>query len=386
MRSPAQAWLSAFLLLVSCALMPAGRLGAQPATGAPAAANALDQLTAPIALYPDALVVQMLAASKNYDALKSFAGWLEKNAKLKGSELQDAAQKAGFDPALVALAPFPQVVQMMAENPDWTKALGQAVTADKKGVSDSIQRLRAQALAVGNLKTTPQQTVNTQTNSAGQPVIIIAPANPQVIYVPVYSTQTVYVEDNSSANAAGAAMMGFTVGVIVGGSHHHYYDCDDYWDDREDYYEDRQENFQENQDQRQGDQDQRQSDRQANQDQRQSGRQENQGQPQSVAPSAQTRGTTGQPPRQSAAPTSQWQGKANQQPGPSGGPSAQSQPTPNQSSRQPAAATSGSGGGPTASQRSGMNSGGLSGYQNGSATRTQSSRGNSSRGGAGRGR
>ena len=121
------------------------------------------------------------------ETVKSFAGWLGKNSKLKGSELQDAAQKAGYGAADVALAPFPQVVQMMAQKPDWTKALGQAFTADKDGIFDSIQRLRAQAQAVGNLKTTSQQQVETKTTAEGQQVIVIQPANPQVIYVPTYN-------------------------------------------------------------------------------------------------------------------------------------------------------------------------------------------------------
>ena len=130
MRSRLQVWMAAFLFTFTSAFIPSGGLFAQQAAGAPL--SEIDQLTGPIALYPDAIVIQILTASKNYDTLKSFAGWLEQNANLKGSELQDAAQKAGFSEALVALAPFPQVVQMMVEKPDWTKALGQAVTADKK--------------------------------------------------------------------------------------------------------------------------------------------------------------------------------------------------------------------------------------------------------------
>ncbi len=98
------------------------------------------------------LIIHLLTAVQNYDTLKLFAGWLQKNSALKGSELQDAAKKIGFSDALVALAPFPQVVQTLVDKPDWTKALGQAVTTDKKAVSDSIQRLRAQAQALGNLK------------------------------------------------------------------------------------------------------------------------------------------------------------------------------------------------------------------------------------------
>ena len=285
MRSISRVWLSAFPFIFFCVLISSGRLFAQQTTGAPASSNAIDQLTGPIALHPDPLIFQILAASTNVDTVKSFAAWMGKNATLKGSELQDAALKAGFDAPYVALAPFPQVVQMMAQQPDWTKALGQAYTADEKAVFDSIQRLRAQALAAGNLKTTSQQKVETQTTSNGQQVIVVQPANPQVIYVPTYNPQTVYVAAPppapSGASVAGAAAVGFTAGVIIGSSHNSYYrNYDDYWDDREDYYEDRQQNYQQNQDQRQANtqanQDQRQSNAQANQDQRQTNAQANQ--------------------------------------------------------------------------------------------------------------
>ena len=367
MRSRSRVWLSAFPFIFFCVLISSGRLFAQQTTGAPASSNAIDQLTGPIALHPDPLIFQVLAASTNVDTVKSFAAWMGKNATLKGSELQDAALKAGFDAPYVALAPFPQVVQMMAQQPDWTKALGQAYTADEKAVFDSIQRLRAQALAAGNLKTTSQQKVETQTTSNGQQVIVVQPANPQVIYVPTYNPQTVYVAAPppapSGASVAGAAAVGFTAGVIIGSSHNSYYrNYDDYWDDREDYYEDRQQNYQQNQDQRQANtqanQDQRQSNAQANQDQRQTNAQANQ-------PQRQPNAQASQPQRQS------------------GTPSAQPQVAGGQSQRQ-------SGGGRQASvQPGGMSSGGLSGYESGSTTRAQSSRGSSSlsssRGGGGGG-
>jgi len=392
MRSRSRFWLSAFPFIFFCVLISSGRLFAQQTTGAPASSNAIDQLTGPIALHPDPLIFQVLAASTNVDTVKSFAAWMGKNATLKGSELQDAALKAGFDAPYVALAPFPQVVQMMAQQPDWTKALGQAYTADEKAVFDSIQRLRAQALQAGNLKTTSQQKVETQTTSNGQQVIVVQPANPQVIYVPTYNPQTVYVAAPppapSGASVAGAAAVGFTAGVIIGSSHNSYYrNYDDYWDDREDYYEDRQQNYQQNQDQRQANtqanQDQRQSNAQANQDQRQTNAQANQPQRQSGTPAAQP----SQPQRQPNAQANQDQRQSNTQASQpqrqSGTPSAQPQVAGGQSQRQ-------SGGGRQASvQPSGMSSGGLSGYESGSTTRAQSSRGSSSlsssRGGGGGG-
>ena len=173
------------------------RRAAKPAAAPakPSASDAaLDTLTGPIALYPDALVAQILEASKDVAAVQKFAGWLKSNSALKGTELQDAAQKAGFAASYIALAPFPQVVQMMVEKPDWTKQLGAAFTSDEQAVYESIQRLRAAAMALGNLKTTPQQEVVTETSSTGQTIILVQPANPQVVYVPVYNTQIVYVQ------------------------------------------------------------------------------------------------------------------------------------------------------------------------------------------------
>jgi len=331
--------LPVILFTISCAPIASGRLLAQQ-TGPPASAQAIDQLTAPIALYPDALLFQILTASTSVDKLKAFGGWMEKNSNLKGSELQDAAEKAGFDAAYVALAPFPQVIQMMTQKLDWTKALGQAFTANGNAIFDSIQRLRSQAQAAGNLKTTSQQKVETQTTTSGQQVIVIQPANPQVIYVPAYNPQTVYVAAPAppgSGSVVGAGVIGFTAGVIIGASSTSYYHAyDDYWDHREDYYQQRQDNYQQNASQRQ-------STAQANQAQRQSTAQSNQSERQNAASSAQAQGAANASQRQSAADSSN-------------GPRGQDD-----------------------SQRGGgMNSGGPSSYQNGSTARAQSSRGNDS--------
>ncbi len=153
--------------------------------------------------------------------MQKFAGWLKSNSALKGTELQDAAQKAGFAAPYIALAPFPQVVQMMVEKPDWTKQLGAAFTSDEQAVYQSIQRLRAAAMALGNLKTTPQQEVVTETSSTGQTIILVQPANPQVVYVPVYNTQTVYVQQApppSRRLIVGRRRRG--AGRLHGGHHH----------------------------------------------------------------------------------------------------------------------------------------------------------------------
>jgi hypothetical protein len=329
----------------------------------------MDALTAPIALYPDALIAQILQASTDVAALQKFSAWLGSNASLKGTALQDAAQAAGFAACYIALAPFGQVVQMLVQKPDWTAQLGKAFVADRTAVFDSIQRLRAAAQALGNLKTTEQQAVVTETTSTGQSVIVIQPANPQVVYVPVYNTQTVYVQaapPPSSASVAGAAVVGFTAGIILGASSDHYYHGpygwhgaamyneawdrrEDYWDDRQDFAEDRYENrqdyAQDRQSNAQANQQQRQSTAQSNRSQRQTSAQANQGQ------------------RQSTAQASQGQRQA----------TAQS----TRATRQASAATSSAGSGQAAAARSG--GGGLSGYQSGGSARAQSARGSSSR-------
>ncbi|HET9270216.1 MAG TPA: DUF3300 domain-containing protein, partial [Vicinamibacterales bacterium] len=188
--------------------------------------------------------------------------WLKANSTLKGTELQDAAVVAGFEPSFVALAIFPQVVASMAAKLQHTTLVGQLFTSDRSAVFASIQKLRAQAQKVGNLKDTPQQNVETKTTSGGDTVIVIEPSNPQVVYVPQYNptviytqpaTTTVVVEDNSS-DAVAAGLIGFTAGIVIGsavntpyyygpmgfyGGAYMYNDAwDDYYDHREDARED----------------------------------------------------------------------------------------------------------------------------------------------------
>src|SRR3954454_18742393 len=215
MKGRLQNWVTEAFLICSCELL----VGILPAQQKPAAPQGIDALTAPIALYPDALIAQVLDASTNPAEVQEFSDWLKQNASLKGSELQEAASKANFDAAFIALSLFPDVIQMMAQKLDWTKQLGEAFKADAQGVSKSIQRLRQQAQAMGNLKTNEQQQVVTQKSSSGDQVIVIQPANPQVVYVPQYNPTVVYVKPApppAQASAASAAIVGFTAGIIVG--------------------------------------------------------------------------------------------------------------------------------------------------------------------------
>jgi hypothetical protein len=228
--------------------------------------DALDRLLAPIALYPDHLLAQMLVCAENPGKIGALAEWLAGNPSLKGSELQDAATRSGFEPSFVALVVFPDIVNAMAGNLDATTKISQAFAADRSAVFASIQRLRTKARDAGKLKSTPQQDVETRTTSSGQQVIVIEPANPQVVYVPQYNSQTVYVpsatsstvvvqEDNTDA-AVAAGLIGFTAGVALGaaidndyyygpyGWHGGAYMYNDAWDDWYDAREDARDDWQ----------------------------------------------------------------------------------------------------------------------------------------------
>ncbi|HEY1306180.1 MAG TPA: DUF3300 domain-containing protein [Vicinamibacterales bacterium] len=249
------------LLFVACS-SPHGEAAAR-AQAAQLPTGTLDQLLAPIALYPDSLLAQMLMSAQDPASVMKLDQWLKSNTNLKGSQLQDAAVKAGFEASFVALAIFPEVVARMSQQIKWTTELGQAFTNDRSGVFASIQRLRKQAKDVGTLKSTPQQDVETKTTSSGEQVIVIEPTNPQIVYVPQYNTQVVYtqppattvvVQDNSPDVAVAAGLIGFTAGIAIGAAmdNNYYYGpygwrggaymyndgWDDYWDHREDARDD----------------------------------------------------------------------------------------------------------------------------------------------------
>ena len=180
-------------------------------------AKALDKLLGPIALYPDPLLAQVLTASTSPEQVKEFNTWL-KGQSLTGSELQQAATDEGFEASFASLALFPEVVSTLASNMDWTKELGTAYLSDAKGVMASVQRLRDQAHDVGNLKTNDQQTVTVE-NTGGSQTVVIQPANPQVVYVPSYDPQVVYTQPPpppSSGNAVMAGLIGFGIGIAIG--------------------------------------------------------------------------------------------------------------------------------------------------------------------------
>ena len=169
-----------------------------PAPAAPAAPPpqqiSVDDLVAPIALYPDQLLAQILTASINAQEVLDGGNWLLQNQNLKGDALSNAAKRAGFSPSVQYLMSFPQVVDNMCLQLDWTRELGHAFQTDQKGVMDAVQRKRAQAQQTGNLKLSslPQMKVETKKADNGQPYVEIQPANPQVVYVPQYNPVTIY--------------------------------------------------------------------------------------------------------------------------------------------------------------------------------------------------
>lgn len=191
----------------------------------------LDQILAPIALYPDALLSQTLMAATYPLEVVEAARWTQANPNLKGDAAVQAVKTKDWDVSVKSLVAFPQTLSMMNNNLDWTQKLGDAMIGQQKDVADSIQRLRAKAAAAGNLKTTPQQKVTTQTSgqSGGSgSAIVIEPANPEVIYVPYYNPTwaygpwpysaypPVYYPPPPNYGAALATGMMFGLGVAAG--------------------------------------------------------------------------------------------------------------------------------------------------------------------------
>jgi hypothetical protein len=212
-----RSWVGVFL--GCCAVL--GAVVAQTPPPAPAPQlPPLEQLLAPVALYPDALLAQVLTCATSPGQVTEMNAWLQQNKQLQGTELQDAAQQRGYDARFIALALFPDVMNQLASQIEWTTELGTAFLSDPQGVMNAVQSLRAQAQAAGNLKTTPQQVVATD-NQGGQQIIVIQPANPQVVYVPVYNPQVVYYPPPPGA----AILVGFGLGIALGAamSNNYYY-------------------------------------------------------------------------------------------------------------------------------------------------------------------
>lgn len=174
---------------------PAATSAATPAPADKLSPEQIDQLVAPIALYPDSLLTQVLMASTYPLEIVQADRWVKSNAALKGDALAKALEQQTWDPSVKSLVNFPDVLAMMSEKLDITSKLGDAFISQQKDVMDSVQRLRAKAKAAGNLESNQQQTVVVNQAPAGSTTtqtIIIQPTQTEVVYVPTYNPTVVY--------------------------------------------------------------------------------------------------------------------------------------------------------------------------------------------------
>jgi hypothetical protein len=193
-----------------------------PTAAAPQSADALQALVAPIALYPDSLVAQILTASTYPDQVAVADYWLQDNKNLTGSTLMQAVDKQTWDASVKALTEFPSVLDNLAKNLAWTSSLGEAYHNQQAEVMTAIQTCRAQAKAKGNLKSSSQITVVQQTPQT----IVIQPANPQIVYVPQYNPAVIYgypyvvpayvAPTYTTGDVVAAGLIGFGAGIAVG--------------------------------------------------------------------------------------------------------------------------------------------------------------------------
>ena len=186
----------------------------------------LDSLAAPVALYPDPLLSQILVAATYPLELVQASQWLQQNRGLSGPALTQAAAQQNWDPSVQALVVFPDLIQRLTQDITWTTNLGNAFLAQQGDVMDAVQRLRARAEQAGKLASTPQQRV-VNTNDGGRPVIEIVPASPEVIYVPQYDPAYIWgppvyfgyphwYYPQPGIAFVGGGFFGFGVGISMG--------------------------------------------------------------------------------------------------------------------------------------------------------------------------
>jgi hypothetical protein len=167
---------------------PAGQSNVQsPTSPAQLSPQQVQQLVAPIALYPDALVAQILAASTYPTQIVEADRWMQSHSDLKNEKLAQEVDKQSWDPSVKALAQFPSVLENMDKNLSWTSSLGDAYANEPQDVTDAIQTMRQQARKAGHLDSNEQEKVTTQGTT-----IVIEPADPDVVYVPAYDPWLVY--------------------------------------------------------------------------------------------------------------------------------------------------------------------------------------------------
>jgi len=199
--------------------LPAGTPPAPAYTGqgVPETAEELQAMVAPIALYPDSLVAQVLTAATFPDQVAVANYWLQQNKTLTGSGLTTAVDKQTWDPSVKALTQFPSVLNNLAQNLSWTSQLGEAYHNQQADVMKAIQTLRAKAKSAGNLKSGSQITVTQQSPQ----IIVIQPTSPQVIFVPQYNPAVIYgtpyvVPAYTTTDVVAASVLSFGVGIAVG--------------------------------------------------------------------------------------------------------------------------------------------------------------------------
>jgi hypothetical protein len=211
-----------------------------PASAEALEATALEELLAPIALYPDALLGAMFATASHPQEVLDAGNWRLDKQQLSGRELDEAAERSGFGPGARMLLAFPSVLDMMCQNFAWTRRLGAVFNADQTALMAAVQRLRAQAVAQGNLTSTPEQEVSQRTVDAQQ-VVEITPTNPRVFHVPQYNPEAVYTQPAlvpaqvvpvpgeygvtrviagsnsgfSTGQVVAAGVIGFTAGIVL---------------------------------------------------------------------------------------------------------------------------------------------------------------------------
>ncbi|MBV8115653.1 MAG: DUF3300 domain-containing protein, partial [Silvibacterium sp.] len=191
--------------------------GSSNGQGAPLTPDELNSLVAPIALYPDALVAQVLGAATFPDQVSAADNFLHQNPSLQGQQLMQAVDAQPWDPSVKALTQFSSVLDNMTKNLSWTSALGEAYSTQSAAVMTAVQTLRAQAYASGNLKSGSQITVVQQSPQT----IVIQPTNPQVVYVPTYNPTVVYgtpytTPGYSTGAVVATGLLAFGAGIAVG--------------------------------------------------------------------------------------------------------------------------------------------------------------------------
>ncbi len=201
---------------------PAAATGQEAAPLIPA--DQLDSLVAPIALYPDPLLSQVLVASTYPLEIVQLQQWLVKNPNLKDQALVDAVSKQAWDPSIQAMAALPEVVKRLSDDVRWTTDLGNAFLAQQGDVMDAVQRMRQKAQGTGALKSNEQLKVETQQVENKQ-VIVVQQASPEVVYVPSYNPTVVYgapvypyppIYYPPYAGVVAASAISFGVGVAIG--------------------------------------------------------------------------------------------------------------------------------------------------------------------------